>query len=151
MGTTGVVTILFTDLVGSTDLLARLGEERAEQLRQTHFSLLREAIGRTQGTEVKNLGDGLMVAFAAASDAVGCAVGMQQALERHNRRAAEALDPPRRPRGPRDPRKRPGSDRPAAVPALGVDEPPPHPGAPSSDAASTSQCSATWPGCPHRR
>jgi class 3 adenylate cyclase/tetratricopeptide (TPR) repeat protein len=91
MGTTGIVTLLFTDLVGSTDTLARLGEERAEQLRQTHFSLLREAISRTQGTEVKNLGDGLMVIFAAASDAVGCAVAMQQSLERHNRRATEAL------------------------------------------------------------
>ncbi len=91
MGTTGIVTILFTDLVGSTETLARLGEERAEELRQSHFSLLREAISRTQGTEVKNLGDGLMVTFAAASDAVGCGVAMQQALERHNRRAVEAL------------------------------------------------------------
>ena len=63
-------TILFTDLVGSTGALARLVEERAEKLRQMHFSVLREAISRTQGTEVKNLGDGLMVAFAAASDAV---------------------------------------------------------------------------------
>ena len=70
VGTTDILTILFTDLVGSTGALARLVEERAEKLRQMHFSVLREAISRTQGTEVKNLGDGLMVAFAAASDAV---------------------------------------------------------------------------------
>ena len=91
VGTPGLVAILFTDLVGSTDVAARLGEERAEQLRETHFSLLREAIRGHAGTEVKNLGDGLMVAFGAASDAAACAVAMQQALERHNRRADEPL------------------------------------------------------------
>ena len=91
MGTTGLVAILFTDLVGSTEADARLGEERAEQLRQTHFAVLREGIRKHAGTEVKNLGDGLMVAFGAASDAVACAVAMQQALEHHNRRGGEAL------------------------------------------------------------
>ena len=85
VGATALVAILFTDLVGSTDAASRLGEERAEALRQTHFALLREGIRDPGGTEVKNLGDGLMVAFAAASDAVACAVAMQQALARHNR------------------------------------------------------------------
>jgi class 3 adenylate cyclase len=91
VGTTGFVAIIFTDVVGSTDLVARLGEEQADRLRQAHFALLRDAIGEHSGTEVKNLGDGLMVAFAAASDAVACAVAMQQAVERDNRRADEAL------------------------------------------------------------
>ena len=40
---------------------------------------------------MKNLGDGLMVVFPSASDAVACAVAMQQALERHNRRGGELL------------------------------------------------------------
>jgi class 3 adenylate cyclase len=53
-----LVTILFTDLVGSTATLARLGEEAADELRQAHFAILREAIGRSAGREVKNLGDG---------------------------------------------------------------------------------------------
>lgn len=91
MGTIGLVAILFTDVVGSTETVARWGEEQAEQLRQTHFALLREAIRDHAGTEVKNLGDGLMVAFGAASDAVACAVAMQQAVGRHNRRAGEPL------------------------------------------------------------
>jgi class 3 adenylate cyclase/tetratricopeptide (TPR) repeat protein len=91
VGTTGLVAILFTDIVGSTETVARLGEERAEQLRQTHFALLREGIRAHAGTEVKNLGDGLMVAFGAASDAVACAVAMQQAIGRQNRRAGEPL------------------------------------------------------------
>ena len=90
VGATDIITILFTDIVGSTEAVARLGEERAEQLRQTHFGVLREGIGEHAGTEVKNLGDGLMVGFGAASDAVACAVAMQQALERHNRRGGRA-------------------------------------------------------------
>ena len=91
MGATDIITILFTDLVQSTGALARLGEERADELRQTHFTLLRDAIADHRGVEVKNLGDGLMVAFTSASDAVGCAVAMQQAIERHNRRGGEPL------------------------------------------------------------
>ena len=83
--------ILFTDLVGSTEAAARLGEEGAEGFRQTYFALLREGIRHHGGTEVKNLGDGLMVAFNTASDAVACAVTMQQALARHNRRGGEAM------------------------------------------------------------
>lgn len=91
MSTTSIVTVLFTDLVQSTDALSRLGEGQAEALRQTHFALLREAIRQASGTEVKNLGDGLMVVFSSATDAVGCAVAMQQALDRHNRRGGEPL------------------------------------------------------------
>ncbi len=91
MSTTSIVTVLFTDLVQSTDALSRLGEGQAEALRQTHFALLRESIRQAQGTEVKNLGDGLMVVFNSASDSVSCAISMQQALERHNRRGGEPL------------------------------------------------------------
>src|SRR5207302_436643 len=58
----------------------------AEALRHTHFTLLRGAIESTGGIEVKNLGDGLMVVFASPSRAVTCAVAMQQAIDRHNRR-----------------------------------------------------------------
>ena len=46
VGATDIITILFTDLVRSTDALARLGEERAEELRHTHFGLLREAVAQ---------------------------------------------------------------------------------------------------------
>jgi class 3 adenylate cyclase/tetratricopeptide (TPR) repeat protein len=91
MGATALVAILFTDLVGSTETASRLGEAGAEEFRLTHFALLREGIRDHGGTEVKNLGDGLMVAFGAASDAVACAVAMQQALARHNRRGGEAM------------------------------------------------------------
>ena len=78
-------TFVFTDLVDSTATAARLGPEAAEELRQTHFRLLRGAVAASGGTEVKNLGDGLMVMFSSPSRALAGAVGMQQAIEHHNR------------------------------------------------------------------
>jgi class 3 adenylate cyclase len=89
---TGTVTLLFTDLVDSTGVLQRLGEEGAEQFRRTHFRLLREAVAAHGGEEVKSLGDGLMVAFGSALAATRCAIAMQQAVELHNRRGGEPLN-----------------------------------------------------------
>src|SRR5215210_3253822 len=80
------VTLLFTDLVEGTALLEQLGAEGARALRQTHFHLLRSAIEAHNGHEVKTIGDGLMVVFQSAVDAVDCAVAMAQGVERHNRR-----------------------------------------------------------------
>lgn len=73
-------TFLFTDVVGSTALLDRLGDHVAHVFRRRHFALLRGAIGEHAGTEVKSLGDGLMVVFADARSAVACAVAMQRAV-----------------------------------------------------------------------
>jgi DNA-binding SARP family transcriptional activator len=81
----GVVTFLFTDLVGSTELLDRLGDDDAEALRRTYFSLLRRAVSDAGGEEVKNLGDGLMVVFTSAIDAVRCAIAIQESIAEHNR------------------------------------------------------------------
>ncbi|HET9773079.1 MAG TPA: BTAD domain-containing putative transcriptional regulator [Acidimicrobiia bacterium] len=86
-----VVTFLFTDLVGSTELLDDLGEEAAEQTRRTHFGLLRGAVTAHGGSEVKSLGDGLMVAFASPLAALRCAVEMQTTLSGAPPRAGKAL------------------------------------------------------------
>ena len=83
--------LLFTDLVGSTEQASRAGALAADELRSVHFGLLRGAIDVSGGTEVKNLGDGLMVVFASATRAVDCAVAMQKAIHRHNQRAEERL------------------------------------------------------------
>jgi class 3 adenylate cyclase/tetratricopeptide (TPR) repeat protein len=85
------VTILITDLVGSTELESRVGPIIAEELRQEHFGLLRDAVGDAGGREVKNTGDGLMVAFESAAAAVSCAVSVQQRFQRRNRSAVESL------------------------------------------------------------
>jgi class 3 adenylate cyclase/tetratricopeptide (TPR) repeat protein len=85
------VTILITDLVGSTQLESRVGPIVSEQLREEHFALLRDTVGEAGGREVKNTGDGLMVVFESAAAAVSCAVSIQQGFERRNQSAAEPL------------------------------------------------------------
>jgi class 3 adenylate cyclase/tetratricopeptide (TPR) repeat protein len=85
------VTVLFTDIVGSTELASRLGPAEADRVRQGHFSLLRKALAASEGREVKNLGDGLMVVFGSPSGAVASAVAMQQAVEQDNRRSSAPL------------------------------------------------------------
>src|SRR5712691_11324658 len=89
--TTENVAVLFTDMVGSTALAASLSPDAADELRRGHFSVLRQAVAEAGGTEVKNLGDGLMVVFASTSGALSCAVAMQQGVERNNRAREPAI------------------------------------------------------------
>ncbi len=76
------MTLLFTDLAGSSALLQRLGDEAGDDLRRRYFGVLREAVRDAGGQEVKNLGDGLMVVFESAAAASRCAIAMQRAIER---------------------------------------------------------------------
>ena len=62
--------VLFTDLVGSTELRSRVGEDAAEDVRRDHDHLVADAIAASRGRLVKNLGDGVMATFSGASDAV---------------------------------------------------------------------------------
>jgi class 3 adenylate cyclase len=88
--TTQTATILVSDLVGSTELRAALGEDRAEEVRRLHDRALIEVAERAGGIVVKGLGDGLLVQFAGAAEAVGAAVTMQQTIDTLGRR--EGLD-----------------------------------------------------------
>ncbi len=86
-------TVLFTDVVGSTSQRARIGEEAADRLRNTHDSFVNSAIETNRGVVVKHTGDGVMATFSAAVDAVGAAVAIQQAVDLHNRRGeTEAIE-----------------------------------------------------------
>jgi predicted ATPase/class 3 adenylate cyclase/DNA-binding CsgD family transcriptional regulator len=76
---TGTVTLLFTDIEGSTRLLQQLGESYASLL-ETYRSLLRSAFLEFGGHEVDTQGDAFFVVFARASDAVSAAVTAQRAL-----------------------------------------------------------------------
>lgn len=78
------ITVLFTDMVGSTQLSSTLEPPAADHLRRDHFRLLREAIASSAGSEVKNLGDGVMAVFPGASAALSCAQRMQQMIEENN-------------------------------------------------------------------
>lgn len=88
-GTTSTITTLFTDIVGSTDLLARLGPQEGDDAFSRHFSGLRNALAVHRGEEVKTLGDGIMAVFASATDGLACAVTIQQTVARHNRERPE--------------------------------------------------------------
>ncbi|MGH2868657.1 MAG: ATP-binding protein [Solirubrobacteraceae bacterium] len=79
---TGVVTLLFTDIEGSTRLLQELGDVYGEVLAE-HHRLLRGVWADHDGTEVDTEGDGFFVAFASVSAAVAAAADAQQALGGH--------------------------------------------------------------------
>jgi predicted ATPase/class 3 adenylate cyclase/DNA-binding CsgD family transcriptional regulator len=79
---TGTVTLLFTDIEGSTRLLTQLGNRYAEVLEACR-SLLRGAFQEWDGHEVDTQGDAFFVAYARASDAVAAAVAAQRALANH--------------------------------------------------------------------
>ncbi|HVM31194.1 MAG TPA: nickel-binding protein [Candidatus Limnocylindrales bacterium] len=79
--------ILFTDLEGSTDLTARLGDVGAMEVLRRHDAIVREALSGTGGTEVKHTGDGIMASFRSVSGAIECAVAIQQVLSAAEARA----------------------------------------------------------------
>lgn len=81
----GHAVVMFTDVVGSTEMSQRLAPDDAHELHREHFAILRQALAETGGVEVKHLGDGLMATFSSASAAIACAVAMQQGTERSNR------------------------------------------------------------------
>ena len=76
----GTVTLLFTDIEGSTRLLQRLGETLYADALTTHQRLIREAVATHQGYEVDTQGDSFFIAFERARDAVDAAVDAQRAL-----------------------------------------------------------------------
>src|SRR5260370_13849575 len=79
----GTLTLLFTDMEGSTRLLQQLGERYADIL-QACRRVLRTAFGQWHGQEVDTQGDAFFVGFARASDAVCPAVDIQPALAAHS-------------------------------------------------------------------
>lgn len=85
----GVVVLLFTDLVGSTELLDRLGERGVAPLRERYFAILGSAIAAHGGTEVKSLGDGVMAVFPSAGSAVAAASVIQDDAARYNREGGD--------------------------------------------------------------
>jgi class 3 adenylate cyclase/tetratricopeptide (TPR) repeat protein len=84
-GVTGVVTVLFSDLVRSTAVLDRLGDDAGRAVLRRYLELLRGQVRAAGGWEVKSLGDGLMVAFSSPLDGLRCAVAMQAAVAAEKR------------------------------------------------------------------
>lgn len=76
----GTVTIMFSDIEGSTVLAEQLGDERWLKLLHRHNAVIRRQLAAHSGFEVKSQGDGFMVAFASARNALRCAIGIQRDL-----------------------------------------------------------------------
>jgi class 3 adenylate cyclase len=76
----GTVTILFSDIEGSTELNDRLGDLRWVELLRAHHAIVREEVATCGGFEVKAQGDGFMIAFPSARRALECAVAIQKAI-----------------------------------------------------------------------
>ena len=75
-----VVTVLFTDLVGHTEMMSRLGDERGRAVLREHERITREVLKQNGGTEVKTMGDGFMASFGSVTKAVECAIALQKAF-----------------------------------------------------------------------
>ncbi|HEX5616611.1 MAG TPA: AAA family ATPase [Acidimicrobiia bacterium] len=88
-GGAGTATILYTDIVGSTQMRARLGDVEADFVRRRHDELLRAAVTKHGGTVVKGLGDGILAAFGATAEAVHAARDIQRDIDRANRQTRE--------------------------------------------------------------
>jgi len=80
----GMVTVLFTDMEGSTSLTQRIGDAAAQELLRAHNGLIRDALKSHGGSEIKHTGDGIMASFSTASKALDCAIGIQRAFAARN-------------------------------------------------------------------
>ena len=76
----GTVTLLFSDIEGSTAMAERLGDDRWLAVLRRHNALIRDHVARNDGYEVKSVGDGFMLAFGSARKALRCAVEIQRSL-----------------------------------------------------------------------
>jgi len=85
----GIIVIMFTDLVDSTQLTHDRGDFGAQEVVRTHNAIVRNALAEYHGTEVKHTGDGIMASFAAAAAAASAAIRIQRNLTEHNAAGAE--------------------------------------------------------------
>jgi len=81
----GIRTVLFTDIVESTSLTQKLGDDAAMEFLRVHDEIVRDALAGSKGREVKHTGDGIMASFVSAAAAVRCAAQIQRELARRAR------------------------------------------------------------------
>ncbi len=74
----GIRTVFFTDIVGSTNITQRFGDEAAMEFLRYHDSTVRNALSSCNGREIKHTGDGIMASFFSAASAVRCAAQIQK-------------------------------------------------------------------------
>jgi len=76
--------VLFTDLVGHTEMMQRLGDERGRDVLREHERITRGVLKSHGGSEIKTGGDGFMMSFGSVTKAIECAIALQRAFATHS-------------------------------------------------------------------
>ena len=96
----GLRTILFTDIVGHTEMMQRLGDTKGRDVLREHERITRDLLKQHGGAEVKTMGDGFMASFSSVTSALDCAIALQRAFAARSdvgaQPAAPASPPPSR-------------------------------------------------------
>jgi class 3 adenylate cyclase len=74
------LSIVFTDIVSSTDLVTEKGDAAARDIFIAHDRLIREQVNKFKGKELQNLGDGFMLSFSSASSAIACSCAIHKKM-----------------------------------------------------------------------
>jgi class 3 adenylate cyclase len=77
-----LATVLFTDIVGSTDAAVRLGDRRWHDLLEAHGALIRRELGNFRGREISTAGDGFLATFDGPARAIRCACSISNAVRK---------------------------------------------------------------------
>lgn len=80
----GPLAVMFTDIVGSTNMTVTLGDAAAHYVVRTHNRIVRSALANHSGREIKHTGDGIMASFATVSNAVEAAIEILRRVEANN-------------------------------------------------------------------
>lgn len=83
-----IVTVMFTDMVGSTDMTQARGDAAAQEVVRRHNAIVRGALAQFGGKEIKHTGDGIMASFATSAAAVEASIAIQRQVSQHNKRQA---------------------------------------------------------------
>lgn len=83
--------VMFTDIVGSTEMTARLGDEQSVEMVRAHDSIVRRSLKKLNGREIKHTGDGLMASFDETAQSIECARSIQKDFETFNKSSPEKL------------------------------------------------------------
>jgi class 3 adenylate cyclase len=85
-------TVLFTDIVGHTEMMQRLGDAKGRDVLREHERITRETLKAHGGAEVKTMGDGFMASFGSVTSAMECAIALQRAFATHTESMPEPLN-----------------------------------------------------------
>jgi class 3 adenylate cyclase len=79
-----IMTVMFTDMVGSTDMTQDRGDKAAQHVVRRHNTIVRNALAQYAGKEIKHTGDGIMATFTSAAGGVEAAISIQRTIAKHN-------------------------------------------------------------------